>query len=265
MRNTETSSVCYNHNTWNEYMYGILLLTSICLNCYILWKTRHELICWLRIHYAVVRNCGGYRLFQILINTPKKRRSHETIDTLQRENRRLMATVEIHMQNLQANKSEIDRLEIIIDDLIEKNRALNKKAYENELERRNLLDHIENQKNEMSTILNGVLILNNHQRWSQSELNATKAKMKDLEQTLQQYENTITEMQSTNKTGPAKETIRECSICLEEYSQDRKQVAFSPCGHAPSCEQCAKSDNFVRKCPICRTKIKRAVILEGIY
>ena len=252
MRNTETCSVCYHYTTQNQYMYGILLLT-LCLNVYILWKTRHELINWLRTHYE--RDYGSYRLFKILINLSKKSTNHQTIDALQNTIRCLMssysALYRIHVQNVQTYEFEIDSLKNINHDLSERIRFL-----------WNYNDDLQDEKSEL---LNEVLLINKHSLRSQAELNTTRAKIKDLEKTLQQYENTITQMQSTNKTVSDKETIRECSICFEAYSQDRKQVAFSPCGHAPSCEQCVKSENFVRKCPICRTKIKRAVALEGIY
>ena len=50
----------------------------------------------------------------------------------------------------------------------------------------------------------------------------------------------------------------------------RKRVAFGPCGHAPSCIHCLKSDisfkrSFGNKCPICRMTITRALVLQGIY
>ena len=75
--------------------------------------------------------------------------------------------------------------------------------------------------------------------------------------------------ESLNKTEtPTAETpvenARECSICLEEYSQARKRLAFSPCGHS-SCKQCYKTGHFRRVCPLCRSEIRGTLTLQGIY
>ena len=65
--------------------------------------------------------------------------------------------------------------------------------------------------------------------------------------------------------------IQECAICYEEFNENRKRVAFRPCGHCPVCEQCSKA--MKRKterhqkniCPDCKSEIKFTVTLEGIY
>ncbi len=48
----------------------------------------------------------------------------------------------------------------------------------------------------------------------------------------------------------------ECSICLLEYSLNRKPKLLIPCGHSV-CTACGKKILF---CPICRTSIKDLVI-----
>ena len=45
----------------------------------------------------------------------------------------------------------------------------------------------------------------------------------------------------------------------------RKRMAFVPCGHAPSCTECFRVLNTNKTCPLCRTKIGEAVVLQGIY
>ena len=40
-----------------------------------------------------------------------------------------------------------------------------------------------------------------------------------------------------------------CKICLE----DRADVIFLPCGHIPSCAQCAPA---LIKCPLCRNPVE---------
>ena len=48
------------------------------------------------------------------------------------------------------------------------------------------------------------------------------------------------------------EDQRQCKICLNSVAD----VVFVPCGHLCSCISCAQS---LRKCPICRVKIEKAI------
>ena len=43
-----------------------------------------------------------------------------------------------------------------------------------------------------------------------------------------------------------------CAICFEEYKEDRKRVAFGPCGHS-SCNECM---HLLQLCPFCRAEIE---------
>ena len=43
-----------------------------------------------------------------------------------------------------------------------------------------------------------------------------------------------------------------CTICFEEYKEDRTQIAFGPCGHF-SCNECTHS---LQLCPFCRAEIE---------
>lgn len=47
------------------------------------------------------------------------------------------------------------------------------------------------------------------------------------------------------------EVTKECDICIEPLS---RRIAFSPCGHATTCPDCAKE---LDRCPKCRTPIER--------
>ena len=45
---------------------------------------------------------------------------------------------------------------------------------------------------------------------------------------------------------------RKCKICLDKLAD----IVFVPCGHLCSCTSCAPA---LRKCPICRVKIEKAI------
>ena len=89
--------------------------------------------------------------------------------------------------------------------------------------------------NEVSALKLELKLQLQYAKRDQEALNETRTKMKDLEETLQTYEYTINQM--NKETEPVKEapvkTVQECNICFEENSQERKQVAFTPChmGH----------------------------------
>ena len=51
---------------------------------------------------------------------------------------------------------------------------------------------------------------------------------------------------------------KECSICYENCSDDRKMVAFDPCGHT-SCKPCSER---LDDCHVCRNKIARKIVLH---
>ena len=69
---------------------------------------------------------------------------------------------------------------------------------------------------------------------------------------------------------------QECAICCEIFSEDRKRVAYGPCGHSMACVEC--TETMLRKttanivigrngaeCAMCRAEIKSTIILQGIY
>ena len=64
-----------------------------------------------------------------------------------------------------------------------------------------------------------------------------------------------------------------CTICFEEYKEDRQQVAFGPCRHS-ACNECTHSlpiENNItgrnqngrrsKLCPFCRAEIKTTISL----
>ena len=116
--------------------------------------------------------------------------------------------------------------------------------------------------NEVSALKSELKLQLQYAKRDKEALHETKTKMKDLEETLQTYEYTINQMNKESEpvTEAPVETVQVCNICFEQYSQERKQVAFTPCGHS-SCEECSTSRHLERKCPFCRTSIKRFVVI----
>ena len=65
-----------------------------------------------------------------------------------------------------------------------------------------------------------------------------------------------------------------CTICFEDYKDDRKQVAFGPCGHY-SCGECfgflpmveveagrnGRRGRRSKLCPFCRAEIQTFILL----
>ena len=84
----------------------------------------------------------------------------------------------------------------------------------------------------------------------------------DMEQKIKEYQNIINEKDKT-ESNPN----RVCTICFEEYTQDRKRVAFGPCGHQPVCVECSNGleSSSNKKCPICRAELLFTLALEGVY
>ena len=60
------------------------------------------------------------------------------------------------------------------------------------------------------------------------------------------------------------EKTKECQICFDAVSVDRKWTAFVPCGHR-ICNECAEKISSACKCPHCRKNIIRFLVLQGIY
>lgn len=86
--------------------------------------------------------------------------------------------------------------------------------------------------------------------------------MNDMEQKIKEYQDIINEK---DKIEPSPNQV--CTICYEEYGQNRKQVAFGPCGHQPVCTECSNGleTSSNKKCPICRAEVLFTLILEGVY
>ena len=86
--------------------------------------------------------------------------------------------------------------------------------------------------------------------------------LNDMEQKIKEYQDIINEK---DKIEPSPNQV--CTICYEEYGQNRKQVAFGPCGHQPVCTECSNGleTSSNKKCPICRTEVLFTLTLEGVY
>ena len=109
-----------------------------------------------------------------------------------------------------------------------------------------------------------------------SELNTCKKKIQQLEQEIRGYQEILNDLDGDSKEELVENANQECAICCEIFGEDRKRVAYGPCGHSMTCVEC--SETMQRKnaanvvsgrkrseCPICRAEIKSTIILQGIY
>ena len=97
-----------------------------------------------------------------------------------------------------------------------------------------------------------------------------------LEQEIRGYQEILNDLDGDAKVEVIENANQECAICCEIFNEDRKKVAYGPCGHSMACVECSETmlrkttANIVRgrknaECPICRTEIKSTIILQGIY
>ena len=108
------------------------------------------------------------------------------------------------------------------------------------------------------------------------ELGACKKKIEQLEQEIRGYQEILNDLDGDSKVEVIENANQECAICCEIFNEDRKRVAYGPCGHSMACVECSETmlrkttANIVRgrknaECPICRAEIKSTIILQGIY
>ena len=81
-----------------------------------------------------------------------------------------------------------------------------------------------------------------------------KLHVKDLEEKIAEYQRIINE--NDREMENSSHSNRACSFCFEEYTNDRKQVAFGPCGHSPICTSCFTAEKGTKVCPICFNLVK---------
>ena len=62
----------------------------------------------------------------------------------------------------------------------------------------------------------------------------------------------LTDTKSLKEENKQLKQMQVCKICMDKYVS----ITFLPCGHLVCCEDCAKN---MRKCPICRKRIKGQV------
>ena len=92
------------------------------------------------------------------------------------------------------------------------------------------------------------------QRKSHKINNENLLYIKDLEDKIAEYQRIINE--NDNQLENSCNSNRICSLCFDEYTNDRQQVALSPCGHSPVCINCFGNEECHQKCPICNTKAR---------
>ena len=81
----------------------------------------------------------------------------------------------------------------------------------------------------------------------------------EMQQRLNEYEDII------NKRDD--EVTKACSVCYEDINENRKLMAFGPCGHqiCRTCSGSIRKEYGGKKCPICRCTINYYLKLEGCY
>ena len=106
---------------------------------------------------------------------------------------------------------------------------------------------------------------------SDTELDTCKKRIQQLKQEIKEYGEILNDLDGHSKLE-SENSSQECAICCELFSEDRKRVAYGPCGHSMTCIEC--SETMLRKtttgrmstnCPICRSHIESTVILQGFY
>ena len=73
-----------------------------------------------------------------------------------------------------------------------------------------------------------------------------------MQQRLNEYEDIINQRDEITKA---------CSVCYEDINENRKLMAFGPCGPSRSIRKAPGG----KKCPICRCTINYYLKLEGCY
>ena len=148
---------------------------------------------------------------------------------------------------------------------------------------KNIYLKTDNSKAEVTKLNNKVASLNSNLKRSKTDLANQKRLLKvekekvksiqfydheeyelqinDMEQKIQEYQNIINEKDRTESNPNTA-----CTVCFEEYNQNRKRVAFGPCGHQPVCAECSNGlESTSNKCPICRAEVLFTLSLEGVY
>ena len=82
-----------------------------------------------------------------------------------------------------------------------------------------------------------------------------------MQQRLSEYEDIINQ-RDDEFTG-----TKACSVCYEDINENRKLMAFGPCGHqiCRTCSGSIRKEPGGKKCPICRSTINYYLKLEGCY
>ena len=207
----------------------------------------------------------------------------QSINCLTSENRRQMDR--IHSLSIVSTckkkiENEFKSMKFQLKDATEQNKLLKQKMENQRAELKNL-----NTKSTQISTLNAEIAKLKLQleekkraiRDGDNELYTCNKKINDLEQQIMRYDEIINDLddQREIKLSVAEDSNRECTICCEMFTEDRKKVAYGPCGHNIACIEC--SEEMLRKtmataargqkkvCPICRAEIKTTIILEGIY
>ena len=83
----------------------------------------------------------------------------------------------------------------------------------------------------------------------------------EMQERLNEYEDII------NKRDDANDSTKACSVCYEEINENKKLMAFGPCGHqvCRTCSGSIRKEPGGKKCPLCRSTINYYLKLEGIY
>ena len=207
----------------------------------------------------------------------------QSINRLTSDNRKQMDKIDSLSIVSTSNKkieNELKSTKIQLNDSTEQNKLLKQKMENQRTELKNL-----NTKSTQISMLNAEIAKLKLQleekkraiRDRDNELYTCNKKINDLEQQIMRYDEIMDDLddQREMKLPVAEDSNRECTICCEVFTEDRKKVAYGPCGHNIACIEC--SEAILRKtmatavrgqkkvCPICRADIKTTLVLEGIY
>ena len=206
----------------------------------------------------------------------------QSINRLTTENRkqadRINSLLHVATDN-QSLENELKSLETQLKNSTEQSQLLKQKMENQRVELKNL-----NTKSNQVCLLNAEILKLKSQLDGKKksisdadrELNTCHKKIQQLEQEIKGYGEILNDLDGYSKQEIVENSNQECAICCEIFSEDRKKVAYGPCGHSMTCVECSETmqrkttSNVVRgrkrsECPICRAEIKSTIILQGIY
>ena len=220
--------------------------------------------------------CEKIQSLQVDINS--KQQSINSLTSKNRMQAEEISSLQLVSTSNKTLENELKSTKLQLKDTTEKNQLLKRKMENQTAELKNL-----NTKRTQVSALNAEISKLKKQleektkiiRDGDNELYTVKKNVSDLEQAMEVYKEIISDLDNTSKIELVEDSSKECTICCEVFNEDRKKVAYGPCGHNIACTECSHAllrktaANAVRgqkqDCPICRSEIKSTIVLQGIY